>query len=341
MRNNIFSLLAAFTLLAFASCNDQLDQKVSMDVTASAENAEMEGSTLVVQKGEMVTFNISGNPDFITFFSGDKGHEYAKRNLTETPIEEIGESRLEFYTKTQYGSVETLENSFKVYVSTSFEGLYKNDKVKDSTIVDNSLNNNIWTDITELCNIPTSTGKTSDPVSLSMTEYLGKNFVLAFKYEPKANTAAQPRWEVHELKIVNTSKETDEVIGYVGASNFGFTSLNMFATNNTDAYKTVTNNTEGVWNLNNLTAEKPYMHIHSSGKDKPLKHVWLISSPIVINGRQPDTGDGIKTISNNPITSHTYTYEEAGEYTVTFIAKNANFENTSEIIKELKIKVIE
>lgn len=341
MRNNIFSLLAAFTILAFASCNDELEKKVSMDVMASAENAEMDGNTLVVQKGRMVTFNISGNPDFITFFSGENGHEYEKRNLTETPIEEIGESRLEFHTKTQYGSTATVENSFRVYLSTTFEGLYKNDKVKDSTIVVNALDNGTWIDITDQCNIPQTAGKTSSPVSISMSEYLGKRFAIAFKYEPGSNASAQPRWEVHNLKIVNTSKETGEIIGTVGASNFGFTPLNMYATNNADAYKTVTNNTEGVWNLNNLNGNSPYMFVHSTGGGKDLRKVWLVSSAVVINGRQPDAGIGIKTISNNPVTNYSYTYEKAGEYTVTFIAKNANFENTSEVIKELKIKVIE
>lgn len=341
MRNNIFSLLAAFTLLAFASCSDELDKKVSMHVTATAENAEMDGNTLVVAKGQMVTFNISGNPDFITFFSGEKGREYAKRNLTETPIEEIGESNLQFYTKTQYGSAATVENSFKVYVSTTFEGLFKNNKAKDSTLVANSLEDGTWIDITDKCNIPTAAGKTSDPVSISMTEYLGKRFAIAFKYQPLSNASAQPRWEVHNLKIVNTSKDTGEEIGFVGAANFGFSPLNMFAADNTEAYKTVTNNTEGVWNLSNLSALEPYMFVHSSGAGKDLRHVWLISSAVVINGRQPDTGVGIKTISNNPITSYTHTYEAAGEYTVTFLARNANFENTSEVVREFKIKVIE
>lgn len=341
MRNNIFSLLAVFTLIAFASCNDELDKKVSMDVTATAENAEMDGNTLVVEKGRMVTFNISGNPDFITFFSGESGHEYEKRNLTETPIEEIGDSRLEFYTKTQYGSVATVANTLKVYVSTTFEGLYKNDKVKDSTIVANAFADGTWIDITDLCEIPQAPNKTSDTISVSMNEYLGKRFAIAFKYETKDNSGNQPRWEVHNLKIINTSKETGEELGFVGAANFGFTPLNMFATTNDDAYKTVTNNTEGVWNLNNLQGNSPYMFIHSSGSGKPLKHVWLISSAVVINGRQPDAGVGIKTISNNPVTNYNHTYEKAGEYTVTFIAKNANFENTSEVKKELKIKVIE
>lgn len=326
MRNNIFLLLTAFTLFAFASCNDELDQDVSLDVTATAENAVMDGNTLVVEKGRMVTFNISGNPDFITFYSGENGHEYAKRNLTETPIEEIKDAKLVFRAYTEWGSP---ENTLKVYLSTTFPGLYgKGNRDKDAETLENM---DYWTDISSLCNLPIKSKEGSD-VEISLKDYMGERLTIAFLYDPNQNTATQPTWEMQNIRI--ESETVDGAISTLPASSLGFSSFDMYAEAD-KAYESKFGT--GTWGLkDNIT-----LRISSSSAGLPINKDWSISQTLVVNGRQPDTGVGIKTISNNPVTNYTHTYEEVGEYTVTFIAQNANFENTSEVKKELKIKVIE
>lgn len=325
MRNNIFLLLAAFTLLAFASCNDELEQKVSMNVTATAENAKMDDNTLVIEKGRMVTFNISGNPDFITFYSGENGHEYAKRHLTETPIEEIKDANLAFTAFAQYG---TVPNSMKVFLSTSFDGLRgKGNRDADSLTIDNTE----WIDITASCNLPQKSNDTANVV-IPLMDYMGKRLTVAFLYDPAQNAAVQPTWEMRRIRI--ESESVDGSISTLPASALAFSAFDMYAIPDNAYNSTVA---AGTWGLK----DKITLRISSSPTGQPINKDWMISQALVINGRQPDAGVGIKTISNNPITSYSHTYEKVGEYTVTFIAKNANFENTSEVIKELKIKVIE
>jgi len=332
MRHKIY-ILSIFILTFLAGCEGALEEKVKFDLTVSSEGSSMIKDTVVVKKSTNVQFNFSGNPDFITFYSGEAGHEYSKKNLTESPVDEIN-SKLEFSVKTQYGNVATVEGSLKVYLSTEFSGLLKNNKQKDSVNVEQTA----WVDITEVCGIPQKNGVTSGLLTLPLNDYLGKRLTLAFLYSPKNNTAAQPVWEIYNLKIVNSDKVTEETVGQVQAKDFGFTPLDMTAL--TDAYKTVTNNTEGVWNISNAGASTSLIRIHSSGAGKALHKDWLISNPIIINARTPDSGEGIKTITGR-LDSYTHQYSKTGVYTVTMIGRKDNFETSSEIIKEVVIKVID
>ena len=64
--------------LAFTACTKDLTEgldKVDVNVVAS-ENVTMEGGIVTVRKGTPVEFSIAGEPDFITFFSGEIGHQY-------------------------------------------------------------------------------------------------------------------------------------------------------------------------------------------------------------------------------------------------------------------------
>ncbi len=332
MRYKIYILSILF-ISFLTGCEDGLEEKVKFDMTVVSEGSSMIKDTIVVKKSTDVQFNFSGNPDFITFYSGESGHVYSKRNLTESPIDKIN-SKLEFSVKTQYGNAATVAGSLKVFLSNEFEGLYKNDKQRDSISVETTK----WVDVTEECGIPQKVGITSGVLTLSLNEYLGNRLALAFLYSPKDNSQAQPVWEIYNLKIINTDKETGETEGRIQTKDFGFTPLDMYAV--TNAYKTVTDNTEGVWNTSKAISDPSTIRIHSSSTGKPLHKDWLISNPIIINARTPDGGVGIKTITNR-LDSYTHQYDKAGVYTITMIGRNNNFEAASEVIREVVIKVVE
>ncbi len=317
-----------------AGCDDRLEEKAQLDVNVTSESMQMADNAFVVKKSEAVVFNFSGNPDFITFFSGENGREYSKRNLTESPVDQIT-SRLEFYTKNQYGTVATVENTLRAYLSTEFTGMMKNNKVADSTAIDKTA----WINISEAAEIPNAPNKTSPVANIPLDAYLGKRLTIAFEYFTTNNTSSQPVWEIYELKVVNTNKE-DGTESSIAASTMGFTPLDMYATPD-KAYNTVSNNTSGIWNLSNIAAAaSPRIRMHSSGTGAALNRDWLVSNPFIINARTPDRGVGIKTISNR-LDSYTYKYNKAGTYVVTFIGTNSNFESTSDVIKEVVIKVID
>ena len=51
-------------------------------------NVSFDGKTVTVKKGSPVTFSFDGDPDFISFFSGEIDHEYKHRNRIEMKIED-------------------------------------------------------------------------------------------------------------------------------------------------------------------------------------------------------------------------------------------------------------
>ena len=68
----------------------------------------------------------------------------------------------------------------------------------------------------------------------------------------------------------------------------------------------------------------------------------LISEPLLLNGScNPDAGVAIKNISQS-LEIYSHTYEEAGTYTATFVANNANYVHQGgQVVRELTINVVE
>ena len=59
--------------LFFGACEDGLDEEVGLQVSvATNENTSYDGQIVTVKKGTPVQFLLSGDPDFISFFSGEE-----------------------------------------------------------------------------------------------------------------------------------------------------------------------------------------------------------------------------------------------------------------------------
>ena len=77
MRKNIYISAFASILLSLTSCQQQnISLPVDFDVMLDGDN--------VYRPGEIVRFRFSGDADYITFFSGEVGHEYDKRDRTSS-----------------------------------------------------------------------------------------------------------------------------------------------------------------------------------------------------------------------------------------------------------------
>lgn len=74
------------------------------------------------------------------------------------------------------------------------------------------------------------------------------------------------------------------------------------------------------------------------------RECWAVSGPIAkmnyINDG-PDKGVGIKAMAEATLRSYEYTYTEPGEYTVTFVAANASVYGRKEVVREVKIEIVE
>ena len=323
MKNKSLLIIFAAVIMSLASCENELDRSVHFDVTASTSTGVLTGASFSLDAGTPVTFNFTGDPDFITFYSGETGHEFSKKDLLEVPVDEIT-SVLKFDNMPQYG---TIPNSLKLYVSTDFTGITGKDKTGDSTMVVNHQ----WNEISTSANFSTASN-TTNKTEINLNEYLGKKLTIAFKYDPQQNIATQPTWVLTDLLIENTLKSSGTT-SQIKASAMGFTALDMVSKT---PYKN--DGGSGVWDLRNIAKSPSVMRIQSSPSNQPINEDWLISYPVVINSRPADTGVSIKKMSVD-LESYEYTFNTPGTFIVTFVARNSNYEHYSEIVKDFTVTV--
>ena len=321
---NIISSFLTIALIVLTSCNDQLQQQVTFGFTASADSSSVSGDTLIVKMNKPVVFTFSGNAEIISFYNGDKGHEYSKRNLTQTPVSDIDSCYLSFTNKPQFG---TIPGTLKLYLSTSFKGLVVNNKATDSLAV---LNEN-WINLSDSCNISTVSNITNNS-KISLLNYINSKITLAFLYKTIDNTAIQPTWQIGNLKI--TVRDKKGIITSFSANDIGFNALDML--NSTTPYSGAGGT--GIWDLTSISAASSVMKIVYSSIGQPLNNDWIVSNPKIVTSRIADTGIAVKGLSNR-VDVFQYAFTKPGVYNVGFQAINQNYSWYSETGKTMIIKV--
>lgn len=327
--------------LFFGACNDGLDEKAGLAVTVTTnENVSYDGQIITVKKGTPIVFNLSGDPDFLTFFSGEEGYKYQYRNRSTIDPSQISSSTLDFSLFFQYGDMQMIEKH--IYVSDEFPGLSKNNYENDSILVEQFEIDGRWKELVAQSDYPALNTRT--PFSIDMTEYLGKNIAIAICYRGVNNTAVQPTMQFTLMNFKNKLKNGQATD--FAAGSFGFTPLNMKnkwnlsdQTNMTaDRQYGTARGISGIWNLENIS--NGTLQIQSSPANNPLKYSWLVSDLITINSCTPDQGTKLKDITQS-LSTYTYTYNQVGIYNATFLARNANIDHSSEAIQNLVINVVE
>lgn len=263
MKLNKLLILTAITGLAFTSCENEMKQDPELDVVATGDGVNYDGQTITVQKGTPITFQLGGENDFLTFFSGEAGSKYEYKDRAQVATDQIESSKLTLDIKTEYGKLDMID--FKVLISKTFEGLNKSNFEADSILVEQ---HDGWQTLLSTADLPNPTSTKS--YELDMLPYLGERVALAFVYKGVDNSQTQPKVYIQNLQIVN--QMTDGTSSSLAASSLGFTPLNMMYKHNLSdqksmtsnrPYGTVSNNTSGIWNLSNISS----FFIHSSGAD--------------------------------------------------------------------------
>lgn len=346
MKLNKLLIAVGIASFALASCENELtkDAKLSVNV-ATNEGVSFDGQTITVKKGTPVEFHFNGDPDFLTFFSGEAGKKYEYRDRITVDENDIESSTLKLDLQSQYGKLSAID--FHLYVSDNdFPGLFKNKFEEDSVLVEKHEG---WKDLIPADQLPTPTSTKS--FEFDMKPYLGKRIVIAAMYKGVDNSQTQPKFFFKNMQIVN--KMTDGSETSLGAGSFGLTALNMLYKHNLSDQKAlsttakVTNlaygttnksapNISGIWNLEDINN----FFIHSSGAKAALKYSWLVSNLLVVNACTPDAGTGLKDITEN-VESYSYTYDKPGTYTATFVATNGNYKQQKTVVHEYKVVVTE
>lgn len=350
MKLNRYTLAFGIAALAFTACENELKKDAELNIGVETSDAVgFDGQqTITVKKGTPVNFLIDGDPDYLTFFSGEIGAEYRNRERTTVSMDDIESSKLSVTIEAQYGNPADI---MEVRVAEDFQGLTKTDFAADSVLVDEGTD---WQTLIDKAPSKTEPGipqvanfNAGVLTTIDMTPYLNRSITLGFRYKGVSNTAVQSKFYFRNLQIENVMKNGQVIT--LDAKSFGFTALNMYYRHpdvlNTQnrrnvlsgkPYATVTNNTSGVWNLANMTN----FFIHSSPTGSPLMYVWLVSDKLVINACTPDSGVGIKNITED-LNTYSHTYDKVGTYTATFVGRNANYKQQTEVVREYTVNVIE
>jgi len=236
--------------LAFASCTKEMTEgldEVNVSVVTS-ETVTAEGSIITVKKGTPVEFSFAGEPDFITFYSGELGHQYIYRQRVENEESDIVSSKLKFniYQEgTSYAeSTGRYTNCIDVFYAFSdpengvegFPGLSKDNFDADSTLVVDFWKAGKWKEIcpkAEYDNLGTNI-TVAKSCEWDVKDFVGKNLVIAIAYNKEGrpnpsvngkNATTQLKYYFDSMNIENLLRNNNVTHQYAGE--FMFTALNF------------------------------------------------------------------------------------------------------------------
>jgi plastocyanin len=180
--------------ILLSACKKINVSSVSFDVNVSSLNYHV---------GDTVRFQLSGNPDYITFYPGVLGYNYD--NITRTSLDGI--SQLQFTTTVQNG---TQLNTMALLASTDFTGVYDSAHVYNST----------WTDITSQAALSTGTANTaSGIIDLSTFKSAGKPVFIAFRVKQAAGTT-QRKWTIGSFSLNNVTPAATYLVADINSAGF-------------------------------------------------------------------------------------------------------------------------
>ena len=284
-------------VIATAACNK---------TTVSAPDFSVTAEATTIALSDTAKFAFTGNPGYITFYSGEPGHRYEYRDRTTAD----GKPLLQFTSYMQTGAQ---TNTLQLEMSTDFSGSY------DSA----SIYNAHWTDITSRAILSTGTDNTKSGV-LDLSDFLngGKGVYFAFKFTGAAGSA-QRTWTIKNFALNNVLTADSSV--------YPVLSLPMIDS----AWKAVNlKNPAVVWSFNTTQLQVKGTTTTSSLATEN----WLISKALFMNRVTEDIGVQLKNMTTR-LSAYTYNYTTPGTYTATFAVSNTTKYDSKSDAKSVSMTV--
>ena len=327
-------LIIATFLFAVVACNKDVNVK-SIDFDASSAKTNGVAATSF-KTTDTVQYKFNGNPDIITFFSGEAGKNYEFRNRVSVS----GIPQLQFTSLRANG---TQANSLAVLVSSDFKGVVTNTSFGVVTRDTASTNANIaaatWSDITTRSTLSAGAATPSGIVDLSDFLKEGKPIYIAFKYVATSGTV-QNKWTITGLTVNNVLPDaTSYTIANLNAPTTAYTNYgnSTYAPGWAVSYDPLKNNNKYAWVFTDktslvITGATTVLASNASAE------AYAIMGPIDLSRVTPDFGVGIKTIIAK-LPNYTYMYNTAGTYKSVFVASNSTDGGTNSVVKEVPITI--
>lgn len=258
--------------------------------------------------GDTVTFNFTGNPDNITFYSGELGRKYANKDR----IMAKGKTELNFtYFLKPNGSTQT--NSAFLYTSTDFNGTVSGDNINAAK----------WTDITNRTTfLPDVDNLSSGTIDLSDLVVDDKPLFIAFKYMGYSGSA-QRTVQIKTFNVVNVLvNEPSYTVTDITAG--GWLAANVSGTNG--------------WQISAGSANFFVSGATSAAGTQIANTAWIVSKPLYVNSVSPDGGVPLKNMSVR-LAKYDYKFTVPGNYTVVFVAANITADSEEKVVKTLTLEI--
>jgi hypothetical protein len=301
-----FSLLAT----SIASCS-----KVKIEAPDFSVSADQNAYTTK----DTITFNFDGNPDYITFYSGETGKRYEYANTTSVNYDS---TILYFSTNTTAASATTQPlsaNNVSVLASTDFNGSMDSVSIRKAN----------WKDVTSKATFATTTTTVqSGNIHIEDLKTANAPLYIAFRYvSDTAKATYLPRkWTIASFGIKNYFKD---VVYYLAGGSNGTTL--PFTTGG--FYEKSLSNSGSNWVYSNTS-----LTFNAAAVGSLPDEDWAISRPFDLSLYASDLGTAIKNTSAR-LSQYKYRFTKAGTYTVTFVAQNANSEKVEQTVRQTTVTI--
>ncbi len=313
MKKNIQNIVLGSAVLLFSAC--------SKDIPLNPGLEQFNVTTLskTYKLSDTVKFQMEGNPDLISFFSGELYNDYAYKEGRTINLEEVNYSFRSANLPLTPPSSQN--NKVAVMASTDFNGNYSSyDHIAAAT----------WTDITDkFVYGTTATYVASGEYKVSDLAEAGKPLYIAYKHNIKPIRVSGPvrSWYLYQMALRGTSEFGDHQLADYPSSNFRFVEK-----------------TPSVPSLSSITSTRITFDGYSVKDDSdpdPGTETWAISRAFNLFDIKsgPDKPIIIKGNEDSRIKDYGYTFSKPGNYKIYFIGANVNVDNSAKKIIELNITI--
>lgn len=311
--------VVAPVVLVFAACHKTLSTgDATFGVSISSQ---------MLSAGDTARFTFSGNPDVITFYSGEPGNRYAYRNrdtANGTPL-------LRFRSLRANG---TQANSLSVMVSDNFEGVL----VNDTTATVSRIQAAAWTDITSRAILSSggTTAVASGNIDLSDFSAVGKPVYIGFKFQGFAGSA-QSKWTIDSFTVKNVLADgTTYTIANLNANNVAYANYGVSAFSpGFVAFRPVN---KYYWVVSAGTSL--VITGETAAAAAAPAEAWAIIGPVRLNKVSPDVGMVVKNVAQKTSgLKFSYIYKTPGVYNALFTGGRADAGGADYTIQSLPVTV--
>lgn len=285
-----------------------------------------------VQKATLSTtedavFTFTGNPDMITFYSGQPGKEYSKVDRITDPD---AKNQLGFavkYNDNFTNSAINQSRNLSVFASNTFNGNWS-----DSA----SVRGGNWVDISSRVTWPVVTSTTAVTSLFDISDFRSPRdtVFIAFRYKSTTSSATSKArsWQMSNFKMNTIGSNGLVYFNGITTNNVTSANDNRLAGFNAKSFKGESVKDSLRWTLD-ATSTFP------SGADGYSDEDWMISRAFKMSSIILDRGTYIKK-RLDVVNDYRYRFTTPGTYTVTFVAINSTVEGGSKsTVKQLTVKV--